>query len=148
MKIGTVALVVSPGDELERRLLDAISDDREIYVLESAVHSGRTNPLETVYEMRREQLEQDEAFADYVEDLLTQPFVKPEIQEHGVQWFRSRLSIDHYRQREEEAAKLIADYAFNIFKEDPKKHEFILDGPSSRVRIRVFEVEKERQEAV
>jgi hypothetical protein len=135
-KIGTVALIINPKGDPE--LLDQFSDDREISILEAAFATQEPDPLSIVYSMRQKQCQEDEEFGDYVEELLSQPFVRPEVQEHGVQWLRSKIRIEEYQKCESQATKVIAEYAFKLFKEDPNRTEFILAGPAAKVRIRVF----------
>jgi hypothetical protein len=77
-------------------------------------------------------------FGDYVEELLSQPFVGTEIQEHGVQWLKSKIRIERYQRTETDAAKVIAEYAMKVVSEDPDKTDFFLAGPNTMVRIRVF----------
>ena len=139
MKAATIALVVV-YDEMQRDplLLETLSDDREIAMLESASGRGVTDPLRDVLDARDQQKREEDEFGDYVEELLCQPFLKPEIREHGVQWLKSKLRIEQYQQTEAEAAKIIADFAYKVYSEDPTKTDFILAGPSAKVRVRVF----------
>jgi hypothetical protein len=132
MKAATVALVVRSPHGENPELIDVLSDDREISLLESELGSGEADPLQRVYEFRSNQMREDEEFADYVEDLLSQPFVKPEIQEHGVQWLKSRLRIERFQKNEAEAARVIAQYALKVFSEDAGRREFLLAGPTGR----------------
>lgn len=145
-EIGTVALLISfrAGQPV---LLDALSDDDEVKMLERAIERGSEDPIGQVYEHRTKAAEEDEAFGDYVEDLLSRPFLKPEIQKHGVQWLRSKLKIEHYQQSEAEATRVIAAYAFQVFMEDPAKTDFVLAGPRAKVRIRVFTLDCEVRRA-
>jgi len=149
-KVGTVALVVRyEGDA--PTLLETFSDDREIAILETAVNEGEASPLDIIHAMRARQAKEDEEFGDYVEELLCQPFVRPEIQEHGIQWLKSKIRIEQYQKCEGEATHVIAAYAFKLFIEDPDRVDFLLAGPSAKVRIRVFNlslaVSKERARA-
>lgn len=135
-RIGTVALVIR-YDGSQPQLLDKFSDDREIAALEAALQSGAEDPMHVVYELRERQTREDEEFGDYVEELLSQPFVRPEIQEHGIQWLKSKIRIEEYQQTETQAAQIIAEYAFRLFRENPDRKEFLLNGPAATVRIRV-----------
>lgn len=137
MKVGTIALVIR-FDHRSPVLVDSLSDDREIAMLEAAMGSGKTDPLETVYSMRFRQAKEDEEFGNYVEELLSQPFIRPEIQEHGIQWLKSKIRIEQYQKCEAEATQVIAGYAFKVFQENPKKKDFFLAGPTAKVRIRIF----------
>ncbi len=141
MKVGTVALVVR-NQQAEPILIDYLSDDREISVLEAAVDSGEEDPLNLVYLMRQQQIKDDDEFGNYVEELLSHPFVRPEIQEHGVQWLRSKIRIEKYQKAELEAAKVIANYAFKLYQENPDRKDFMLAGPSAQVRVRIFALER------
>ena len=138
MKVATVALVVDYGRSAPS-LIDIISDDHEIRLLESAYKHGETDPLELVYAHRVKQAQEDDEFGNYVEELLSQPFVRTEIQDHGVQWLKSKLRIEQYQKSEAEAAKVIATYALKIIEEDRAKTDFFLAGPTTMVRVRVFE---------
>ncbi|MCM2323460.1 MAG: hypothetical protein NDJ90_09385 [Oligoflexia bacterium] len=139
MRAATVALVVSHNDG-SSALLETLSDDREIALFETAMSTGEENPLQSVYEFRTRQQKEETEFADYVEDLLSKPFLRPEIQEHGVQWLKSKIRIEQYQKSEIQAAKVIADYAFQVFSQKPETTDFFLSGPTAKVRIRVFVV--------
>jgi hypothetical protein len=137
MKAATIALIVRSLRGKHPEIVEILSDDREITLLESRWERGE-EALERVHELRSTQTREDDEFADYVEDLLSQPFVKPEIQEHGVQWLRSKIRIEEFQKNEREAAKIIADYALKVFKGDPKRKDFLLAGPKAQVRVRIF----------
>ncbi|MBC7693596.1 MAG: hypothetical protein H7222_17660 [Methylotenera sp.] len=138
-KIGTVALIVySDGKDI--KLADTFSDDREIALFEDALKDGESDPIESVYEMRAHQQKEDEDFANYVEDLLSQPFVRTEIQVHGLAWLKSKIRIEEYQKSEMQAAEVIAKYAFDRYVSDPRLTDFLLAGPAARVRVRVFRV--------
>jgi hypothetical protein len=143
MKAATIALIVRKESD-SPKLVETLSDDREITLLESALGGGSEDPLQTVYEARQKQIKEENEFGDYIEDLLSQPFVKPEIQEHAVQWFKSKIRIEQYQKTEVEAAAVIADYAYQIFKDDPTRTDFFLSGPTTMVRVRVFVLAKDR----
>lgn len=147
MRTATVALVIgykanpdSSSSEKYPFVMDVLSDDREIEVLEARIAEGVLDPLNGVYVYREEQRQEDEAFADYVEELLSRPCLRTDVQEHGVQWLRSRIRIEQFQQSEQEAARIIAEYAFHIFKDSPERTDFFLAGASTRVRIRVFDL--------
>lgn len=145
-KVGTVALVIRLEQD-SPVLVDQFSDDAEINAFESAAQEGTENPLDAVYERRQKLAREDEEFGNYVEDLLSQPFVRPEIQEHGVQWLKSKLKIENFQKCENEASKVIADYAFRVFLEDPSKTDFLLAGPMAKVRIRVLPLPRNSRKA-
>jgi hypothetical protein len=142
MKVATVALVVE-GESIPA-LLDVISDDHEISLLESSSRAGEADLLKPVYEFRQRQYAEDDQFGAYVEDLLSQPFLRTEIQEHGVQWLKSKIRIEEFHKTEIEAAKTIAEYAMKVLMENPQKKDFFLAGPKSMVRVRVFAQKREK----
>lgn len=158
-KMGTVAVILateleastSPQRQLAARIGDSseitvahwvetFSDEREITALEQAIQSGNPFPLQTVYEFRARAEREDAEFGDYVEDLLCQKAVRPEVQSHGIAWLRSKMKIEQFRQQEREAAEVIANFALAKFKEDPLLEDFVLAGPGVQVRIRIFKV--------
>lgn len=140
MKIGTVALIVScPQGEPE--LVETLSDELEIATLESAVASGE-DPLMAVQAIRDKRQKEDEEFGNYVEDLLSQPFVPTEVRQHGVQWFRSKNRIEQFQRAESEARSVIADFAFKIFKREPTRQDFVLSSTAAEVRVRIFVIGK------
>lgn len=136
---GTVALVVR-RQESSPILLEAISDDREIHCLEEALKNGDTDPLSVIRRQREESVKEDEEFGDYVERLICQPFLKPDLVQQGLQWFKSKQKIEEFQKNEREATQVIAGYAFNVYQQDRDKTDFLLAGPKARVRIRVFEL--------
>lgn len=163
-KMGTVAVILSaepegsarPSSEGHPRLrllkglshdgastihwVETFSDEREIFALEEAIQAGNPFPLQTVYEYRARTAREDEEFGDYVEDLLCQKMVRPEVQSHGVAWLRSKMRIEEFRRQERAAAEVIAHFAISKIKEDPELDDFILAGPGVQVRIRIFKV--------
>lgn len=163
-KMGTVAVIlatepetaegVKSSDKARFRALKAVdtngvttihwvetfSDEREISALEAAIEAGNPFPLQTVYEFRARAEREDEEFGDYVEDLLTQKSVRPEVQSHGVAWLRSKMKIEQFRRQEREAAEVIAHFALSKVKADPALEDFVLAGPGIQVRIRIFKV--------
>lgn len=137
-RVGTVALVVRAGASPE--LVEVLSDDREIDELERALLLGERDPIAHVHEFRSRQSHEDEEFGDYVEELVSQPFVKSEIVEHAVAWLKSKVKIERYRSVEVEATQVIAKYAFELYRNEPGRRDFFLAGHHSRVRVRVFEL--------
>jgi hypothetical protein len=148
MKAATIALVVrTPGNQ-SPEIVEVLSDDREISLLESGLGTGRESEdqaLVRIRDLRQSQAREDEEFADYVEELLSQPFVKPEIQEHGLQWLKSKLRIEEFQKNEREAAKIIADYALKVYSTNPSRRDFLLAGPRTEVRVRIFVLGQEDQ---
>jgi hypothetical protein len=137
-KVGTVALVVRYIDENSPVLITALSDDAEIAVLEEALAAGEEDPLNIIHSLRKQQKDEDEKFGDYVEELLSRPFLKPEIQQHGVQWLKSKMRIEAFLRSETEATQVIAHYAFELFQQTPDQKEFYLAGPSAEVRVKIY----------
>lgn len=148
MRVTTIAIIVNaPKTDSYRSalsLVEVISDEFEIGLLEASWQAGSPDPLESVHEFRRKQREEEGEFGNYVEELLSQPFVTNEIQEHGVQWLKSKIRIEKHVQNENEAAKVIAEYAMKVVTKDPEKTDFFLAGPKAMVRIRVFAVSPEK----
>ena len=160
VKIGTVAVVLaSEEDRLEGdreqairaaktlsdgeklvQWIETFSDEREISALEQAIQAGNPFPLQSVYEFRARSEREDTEFGDYVEDLLCQKAVRPEVQSHGVAWLRSKMKIEQFRQQEKEAAEVIANFALAKYREDPELEDFVLAGPGVQVRIRIFKI--------
>jgi hypothetical protein len=143
MRSPTIALAVE-FKEGTPVLVETISDSREITILEESVHRGVSNPLRQVYEHREKQLREDDEFSDYVENLLSKPFLKAEVQKHGVQWLKSRIRIEQYQKDEDEAAKVIANYAFEIFSGEPSLTDFFLSGPKAQVRVKVIVIQNQQ----
>lgn len=137
MRAPTIALAVAIKDGTPV-LLETISDSQEIHLLEQSVQLGMTDPLQRVRDHREKQRREDNEFSDYVEGLLSKPFLKTEIQKHGVQWLKSRIRIEQFQKDEKEAAKVIANYAFQIFSSETSLRDFFLAGPKAQVRVRVI----------
>jgi hypothetical protein len=137
-KIGTVALIIDLRDDETPVILETLSDDAEIATLEAALGAGEQDPLTIVHQMRARQQREDDEFGNYVEELLSQPFVRPEIQEHGIQWLKSKIRIEDFQKKEADATKVIAEYALKVYRDNPAAKDFFLAGPAAKVRIRVF----------
>jgi hypothetical protein len=135
----TIAIVVTRTGG-EPVLTETLTSAEEILELEMALIDRDPEPLKRVYSFRDRQKGEEEDFADFVEGILSQPFLKPEVQEHAVQWFKSRTKIETYQKAEYEASRVIAQYAFQVFSGDPRKTDFMLAGPKARVRIRVIDL--------
>lgn len=143
MKMGTVALVIGAAESeaIEPVLIESLSDELEIATLEAAVSAGEKNPMSLVHELREQRSLEDESFGNYVEELLSRPFIPPEVREHGVEWFKSKNRIESFHKAESEARAVIAEFAFKLFKTDPTRRDFILSSHQSEVRVRVFVLE-------
>ena len=144
MKVGTVALIVRYHEKTPV-LVESLSDDREIAELQQAVELGHQDPLQHVYQQRERQTKEDEEFGNYIEELLSQPFIRPEVQDHGVQWLKSKMRIEQYQKSEREATQVISDYAFKLYMENPARKEFYLAGPTSKVLVRVFPLKRDSE---
>jgi len=138
----TIALIVrSTGNTPS--LFEALTSADEILELELALKNSDPDPMKRVQDFRMKQSQDDEEFADFVEGLISQPFVKADVQDHAIQWFKSRAKIEAYQKAESNASQVIALYAFEIYQNNPSKTDFFLAGPKAKVRIRVIEI-KER----
>jgi hypothetical protein len=142
----TIALIVSSTNQEKPVLCEALTSADEILELELALMNSESDPLKRVRDYRSKQNLDEEEFADFVEGLLSQPFVKPDVQEHAVQWFKSRAKIEAYQKAEDTASQVIAMYAFEIYQKNPNKTDFFLAGPKAKVRIRVIEVRDQQKE--
>ncbi len=138
MKSALLALIINSKDNT---LVETLAEDHEISLFETEVAQGDPNPLPKILHLRTVQAKEEEEFGDYVEELLSQPFLRKEIQEHALQWLRSKIRIEQYQKSEQEAAKVISDYALELFRNDPEKTDFFLVGPTHRVRVRIFVVD-------
>lgn len=143
----TIALIVRMNHG-QPVLEETLTSLEEMLELELALLSEDDDPLGRVRYLRSKGKVEEEEFADFVENLLSQPFVKPDVQTHAVQWFKSRSKIETYQKAEDEAAKVIAQYAFQVFSKDPSKIDFVLSGPRAKVRIRVIQLPEEAQRHV
>jgi hypothetical protein len=143
MSKGTIALVVQM-EEKKPVLVEALSDDFEISLLEGEVQVKKES-LEKLYEIREFRMQEEEEFGDYVEALLSAPFVKTNVQKHGLEWLKSKAKIEGYKEKESKAMSVIAYYAFKLFQGDPGRKEFILAGPMSQVKIKIFMLDQEEQ---
>jgi hypothetical protein len=69
---------------------------------------------------------------------VSKPCVSSEVQRHGMQWLQSKLRIETYEKSERDAVEVIARYAMRVYQADPTRDDFLLAGPRSQVRVRVF----------
>lgn len=135
----TIALVVT-RHRGQPVLTETLTSSEEILELELAMMNRDPEPLKRVHDFRNKQVTDEEEFADFVEGLLSQPFVKPEVQDHAVQWFKSRAKIETFQKAEDDASRIIANYAFQIYCGDPSKTDFMLAGPRAKVRVRIIDL--------
>ena len=141
MRMGTVAIIIRfDGDTPV--LVETLSDDQEILALEEAVQKREPDPLRYVHTQRENRAAEDEKFGDYVEHLISQPCVKGEVLQHGLEWFYSKMRIEKYKRNEAEAAAVIARYALEVFQDAPDRKEFVLAGPRSKVQVKVYPLEE------
>ncbi len=144
MSLPTVALIVRREGRTPENaeLVEALSDEREIALLESLGGAGsdtfEDELIERIREFRAQQKLEDEDFGNYVEELVSKPWVSPEVQEHGIQWLKSKIRIESYEKSERDAIEVIARYAFRVYQQDPTRDDFLLAGPRSQIRVRVF----------
>lgn len=131
----TVALIVRK-DGSSTVLMEAVSDEREIALLETL--DQFEDVVDRLREFRERQRVEDEDFGNYVEALVSKPFVSSEVQQQGLQWLKSKMRIETYEQNEREAVQVIARYALSIYQADPTREDFLLAGPRSQVRVRIF----------
>ena len=135
----TIAIVVTRNGG-EPVLKETLTSAEEILELEMALINRDADPLKRVHEYRIKQAAEDEDFADFVEGILSQPYVKQDVQDHAIQWFKSRAKIESFQKAEDDASRVIAQYAFQVFAEDHAKTDFLLAGPRARVRIKVIDL--------
>ena len=140
MSLRTIALAID-NKQGTPVLVDSFSDEKEIMILEESLQQNEVPPLELVYLYRESQCKADEDFADYLEELLVQPHLETEVRERGIEWFHSRIRIEKFQSHEKEARDVIANYAYQLYQEDGNKVDFVLCGPSAKVRIKVFHVQ-------
>lgn len=138
-KFGTIAIILEDDQWVE-----TLSDEREVEILVGALECRLQEPLGEVYRFRARQEGEDELFGDHIENLLTKPFVKPEIREHGVKWLESRVKIEKFRKEEKEAAQIIASFALQKREENPKLQDFQIVSDQAEVRVRIFKIQKQR----
>jgi len=143
----TIALIVS-HEQGEPILADTLTSLEEILELELAMMNRDPEPLKRVLEYRLKQVSEEEEFADFVEGLLSQSFVKPDVQEHAVQWFKSRAKIESYQKAEDDASRVIALYAFQVYRNDPGRTDFLLAGPRAKVRIKVIDLDQSQYRSI
>lgn len=139
MKTNPIALVVSGGNG-SWVLVDVLSNEKEIEYLEHLIQQGDPEPLQRIYQLRAIQQSQDDEMGDYIESLVSQPFIDQKIKDQGIRWFKSKIKIENYHQLEREAAQVISDFAFKMFQEFPEKTDYLLISPQSQVRVRIFQL--------
>ncbi|MCM0607343.1 MAG: hypothetical protein KA715_14735 [Xanthomonadaceae bacterium] len=147
MKTGTIALLVqSCGPEAKPTVIETLSDDQEIQWVEQKMSCRELALIDELKKLRETRTTEEEQFGDYVEKLLSQPFVDPAISEQGMLWMHSKIKIEKFRKSETEAAKVIAEFAIRFFTENPECEDFYLMGPSAKVRVRIFKLDEQKQQ--
>ena len=142
LEAGTVLILLGRDEQGMPKILEAVSEDPEILLIEQALADQQVDPVSAVRQRRQEQDDEEEAFADYIEGLLSVPACGIELQRHAGLWFRSRMDLEAYRRAETEARRVIVDFAFRLFCDDPSQTDFILTGPQAGVRVIIREIEE------
>jgi hypothetical protein len=137
MKTNHIALVVS-GEVGSWVLIDTLSDEQEIEYFEQLMHVRDPDPLRRIYQLRTVQQGKEDEMADFIENLVSQPFVSEKVKTQGIRWFKSKIKIENFHQLEMEAAQVISEFAFKMFQKEPEKTDYFLVAPQSRIRVRVF----------
>jgi hypothetical protein len=137
MATNTIALLISysSGSPV---LETTLFDEWEIQLLEAALVAQEPEPMKHVHNYRTQEQQKELELADFVEELVSKPFLSSQIQHYGMQWFKSKIKIDEYNKLEQDAIQVIAKYAFQLFLKDSHKTDYFLLSPNSRVRVRVF----------
>lgn len=133
-------MLILLGRDLEGRLcvLESVSDEPEVSFVEKTLADQHPDPIWALKQHRRLQELEEEAFADYVEGLLSAPACGLQVQDHASQWFKSRIHLEEYRRAEASARQVIVDFALRLFCEDPSQTDFILASAQAEVRVLVY----------
>ena len=107
-------------------------------VVEKGKDEDHSNLIKTLEDYRDKKEKENQQFEDYVEQLLSHPFLKPEIEKHALSWMHSKIRVEAYEQEERKAARVIGNYAFQLFQKSPQQSEFLLNGKDSEVRVFVY----------
>ncbi|MBU6374685.1 MAG: hypothetical protein KGQ59_01700 [Bdellovibrionales bacterium] len=140
-KAGTVLILMGSDSDGRPFVLESVSDEPEVAFMEQIFADRHPNPVLALKEHRRRQEHEDEAFADYVEGLISAPSCGLRIQDHASQWFKSRIHLEQYRQAEAVARQVIVDFAFRLFCQDPSQTDFTLASSNAEVRVLVYRVD-------
>ncbi|MEO5971409.1 MAG: hypothetical protein ABIQ95_15905 [Bdellovibrionia bacterium] len=143
MKTSNIALIVSLQQD-PPVLIDTLTSDVEINFLEASLQKGEPDPLAEIYRYRSHVEKQESEFGDYVEELLSKPFLEVLMQRQAVQWLRSKIKMEQFQKQEQFAAKLISDYAYKLFTTEPARNDFFIESTHFRVRVRIFTLPKVR----
>jgi hypothetical protein len=121
-------------------ILETLVDPSEIQLLESSFRAQAQDPLQEVYRYRAYLEQQDEAFGEEVEALLSRPFIQPQVRAQGLRWLRAKMKIDQFQKKEQEAARVIAEYAYRIFEKNPQQVQFQIQSKHLSVDVKIFEL--------
>jgi hypothetical protein len=135
LEAGTVLILLGRDEEGRPKILESVSDDPEVLLVEEALAEHHPDPLMAVRQHRQEQEDEEEAFADYLESLLSAPACGIQLQRHAVLWFRSKMDLESHRRAESEARRVIVDFAFRLYCEDPSQTDFVLTSPQAEVHV-------------
>ena len=138
---GTVLILVASDAEGRPQILEAISDEPEVSFIQQTLADRHPDPVQALKQRRVIQELEDEAFADYVEGLLSAPDCGLEIRNHASQWFRSRIHLEEYRKAEALARHVIVDFALQVYCEDQSQTDFILASPQAEVRVLIYSLD-------
>jgi hypothetical protein len=140
MQSGTVLILLGRDEEGRLKILESVSDDREIHFVERVLADRHPDPVLAIRQRRTLQDLEGEAFADYVEGLISARDCGIAIQRHAARWFRSRIHLEEYREAAAAARAVVVDFAFRLFCEDPSQTDFILASSNAEVRIMIRQV--------
>ncbi|MFN7683888.1 MAG: hypothetical protein ACK5QT_00555 [Oligoflexia bacterium] len=141
VRSGTVVLLLAAQPGKPPRVLESLSDEREVAFVEAVLQEGHPDPVWALRHRRTTQAREEEDLADYIEGLVSEPHCKIEILEHASQWFQSRLQLERFQNAESRARDIIVEYALKIYQEDPSRVDFVLSAPTAEVRVRIHLVE-------
>jgi hypothetical protein len=135
----TLALVVRKREK-KIEWLDTLSQESEILFFEALLGAGVQDPLLDLAVKREQERQSEDDFANYVEDLVVKPGLKPEVREQAVQWFYSRIRIEKYEAQEKQAAAVVARVALQLYQEHPAQVDFTLSSERSEIRVKIFDL--------
>ena len=140
---GTVLILVGRDGEGRARIIETASDDGEVGFLQQVLADPHADPVAAVRERRTLREQEENAFADYVEGLVSSPSCGIELRRQAGLWFRSRIHLETYRAAEVEARRVIVEFAIRLFEEDPNRTDFTLASEFAEVRVLIHEVKSE-----
>lgn len=141
IRAGTVLILMGRDSEGRPYVLESVSDEPEVSFVEKTLADRHPDPIWALKQHRLLQELEDEAFADYVEGLVSAPTCGLRVQDHASQWFKSRIHLEAYRRAEASARQVIVDFAFRLFCQDPSQTDFILASSQAEVRVLVYVLE-------